>query len=74
MCIISNVTTVHASKNGAFFLHRSLSEEQMVIFSQMSLDTEHFSLSWNWETIFFLSNNFKPIFGVGKVKMSEMSI
>ena len=28
----------------------------------------HFSLSWNWEIIFFLSNNYKPILGVGKGK------
>ena len=27
-----------------------------------------FSLSWNWEIISFLSNNYKPIFGVGKGK------
>ena len=27
-----------------------------------------FSLSWNWEIISFLSNNYKPILGVGKGK------
>ena len=28
----------------------------------------HFSPSWNWELIFFLSNNYKPILSVGKGK------
>ena len=28
----------------------------------------HFSPSWNWEIILFLSNNYKPILSVGKGK------
>ena len=28
----------------------------------------HFSPSWNWEIVFFLSNNYKPILSVGKGK------
>ena len=29
----------------------------------------HFSPSWNWEIIFFLSNNYKPILSEGKGKI-----
>ena len=77
-CIALHVFTVYNFKcnYGAcflsmvpFFLHRSSPEKQIVI-RKISLETYSilFFSFFNWEIIFFLSNDYKPILSVGKGK------
>ena len=56
-------------KHGAFFSPSELTRE-VDCHSQMSLETYSvlFFSFFNWEIIFFLSNNYKPILSVGKGK------
>lgn len=63
------LTVYNFTCRGAFFLHRSSPEKQIVI-RKISLETYSilFFSFFNWEIIFFLSNNYKPILGVGKGK------
>ena len=56
-------------KNGAFFSQSELTRKLNFHFLANELKDllcTIISLSWNWEIIFFLSNNYKPILSAGK--------
>ena len=68
---------VQASLNGSFFSQSELTREVNCYFLAnefKDLQCTIGSLSWNWESIFFLSNNYKPIHRLGKGKNFEIPI
>ena len=68
---------VQALLNGSFFSRSELTREVNCHFLAnefKDLQCTIGSLSWNWESIFFLSNNYKPIHRLGKGKHFEIPI